>query len=49
MKVEGPWGDPHVKGLSASGVGSGLMGIIERTVSLPVKLIEPEGSEEKKE
>jgi uncharacterized protein YhdP len=49
MKVEGPWRDPAVKGLSASGVGSGLMGIIERTVSLPVKLIEPEGSEEKKE
>jgi uncharacterized protein YhdP len=48
MKVEGPWGDPVVEGLSASGVGAGLLGIIERTVSLPVKLVEPLGPTEKK-
>jgi uncharacterized protein YhdP len=48
MKVKGPWGDPEVKPLSASGVGSGLLGIIERTVKLPVKLIEPLNGEQKK-
>ncbi|MBW2172414.1 MAG: AsmA-like C-terminal region-containing protein, partial [Deltaproteobacteria bacterium] len=48
MSVKGDWGDPKVTGLSASGVGSGLMGIIERTVKLPVKLIEPLAPEEKK-
>ena len=30
--VKGDWGDPKVTGLSASGVGAGLLGIIERTV-----------------
>ncbi|MBW1744111.1 MAG: AsmA-like C-terminal domain-containing protein [Deltaproteobacteria bacterium] len=49
MKVEGPWGDPKVTALSASGVGTGLLGIIERTVKLPVKLVEPLAPEEKKE
>ena len=48
MKVRGPWEDPEVKGISASGVGSGLLGIIERTVELPVKLIEPLAPTEKK-
>ena len=48
MKVKGPWADPEVKGISASGVGSGLLGIIERTVELPVKLIEPLAPTEKK-
>lgn len=48
MKVQGPWGDPVVKGLSASGVGAGLLGIIERTVELPVKLIEPVEERRKK-
>jgi hypothetical protein len=48
MKVKGPWGDPVVKGISASGVGSGFLGIIERTVELPVKLIEPLAPTDKK-
>jgi hypothetical protein len=48
MSVKGDWGDPKVTGLSASGVGAGLLGIIERTVSLPVKLVEPRAPEEKK-
>jgi uncharacterized protein YhdP len=41
IKVTGDWGNPTVAPLSPSAVGSGLLGIIKRTLELPVKLIEP--------
>jgi hypothetical protein len=42
MSIKGDWADPTVSPLStASAIGSGLLGIIERTVKLPVKLVEP--------
>ncbi|MDY6990406.1 MAG: AsmA-like C-terminal domain-containing protein [Thermodesulfobacteriota bacterium] len=40
MKVTGPWADPTVTPLSASGVGSRLLDIMERTVKLPVEVME---------
>jgi uncharacterized protein involved in outer membrane biogenesis len=50
MSIKGDWTDPAVSPLStASAIGSGLLGIIERTVKLPVKVIEPLASGEKKE
>jgi len=41
IKVEGVVGDPTVTPLSPSAVGSGLMGIMKRTLELPFKIIEP--------
>lgn len=40
VKVTGDWGDPTVTPLSASAVGSGLLGVMERTLNLPIKIIE---------
>ncbi len=41
LKVTGDLADPDVRYVPASAVGSGLLGIIERTLKLPVKVIEP--------
>lgn len=42
MSIKGDWADPAVSPLSTAGaIGSGLLGIIERTLKLPVKLVEP--------
>ena len=47
VKVTGPWADPKITALSPSAVGSGLLGIMKRTVQLPLKMIEPRAPEEK--
>ncbi len=41
IKVKGDIGDPTVTPLSPSAVGSGLLGIMKRTLELPFKIIEP--------
>jgi hypothetical protein len=47
VSVTGDLKNPSVSYLPLSSVGSGLVGILERTVKLPVKLIKPELPEEK--
>ena len=41
VKVTGTIGDPVAKVTPARDVGKGLVGILERTVTLPVKVFEP--------
>jgi hypothetical protein len=41
VRVSGPWTDPAVSYLQPAEVGAGLLGVVERTLKLPVKLIEP--------
>ncbi|MBL7211691.1 MAG: AsmA-like C-terminal domain-containing protein [Desulfobacteraceae bacterium] len=41
IKVTGNLENPEVDYVSASAVGSGLIGIMERTLKLPIKVIEP--------
>jgi uncharacterized protein YhdP len=41
IKIKGNWADPMVTPMSPTAIGSGLLGIIERTLKLPVKLVEP--------
>jgi len=41
IKISGDFGDPDVQYVSASAVGSSLLGMVERTFKLPVKVIEP--------
>lgn len=41
IKVTGDLGNPEVTYLPLSSVGSGLLGIMERTIKLPVKIIQP--------
>jgi hypothetical protein len=41
IKVSGDLADPDVQYVPASAVGSGLLGMIKRTLKLPVKIIEP--------
>lgn len=41
IKITGNLGDPKVTPLSPSAVGPGLLGILKRTVQLPVKMVEP--------
>jgi hypothetical protein len=41
IKVTGDLGNPEVTYLPLSSVGSGLLGILERTIKLPVKIIQP--------
>jgi len=49
VKVTGPWQDPKITALSPSSVGSGLLGIMKRTVQLPFKIIGvPTGEEQPK-
>jgi hypothetical protein len=40
VKVTGDWSDPVVEPLSASAVGSGVLGIMERALKLPVEVLE---------
>ncbi|MBW2071863.1 MAG: AsmA-like C-terminal domain-containing protein [Deltaproteobacteria bacterium] len=52
MKVTGDWADPKVMPLSPSTVASGVLRLMERTLKLPVVLVQPlipEKSEEKGE
>ena len=41
IKIEGDANDPKVTYLPASAVGSGLLGVVKRTLQVPVKLVEP--------
>jgi len=41
VKVQGDLSDPNIKTLPASAVGAGLLGIMERTIKLPITVIEP--------
>jgi hypothetical protein len=41
IKIEGQWADPRVTPLQLSMVRSSLVGIMKRTLQLPIKLIEP--------
>lgn len=41
IKISGDLADPDVQYVSASAVGSSLLGMVERTLKLPVKVIEP--------
>lgn len=49
VKVEGSIADPKVTPLPPAAVGSGLLGIMRRTLELPVKVIQPVLPKEKKE
>ena len=49
VKIAGPWTNPRVTALSASAVGSGLLGIMKNALKLPVKVIESRPSDEAKE
>jgi len=51
MKVTGKFLDPKVEYLPVDEIGSGLLGIMKRTLELPVKVVEPiiPGGKEKKE
>ena len=40
-KIEGDLKNPEVKALPASAVGEGLLGMMKRTLKLPIKVIEP--------
>jgi len=48
VKVKGDLDNPEVSYLPVTSVGSGLLGILERTIKLPVKVIEPLIPAEKK-
>ncbi len=48
IKVTGDWRHPDVHYVPASAVGSGLLGIVERTLKLPIKVIEPILQKDKK-
>lgn len=41
VRVTGDLGNPEVTYLPLSSVGSGLLGILERTIKLPIKIIQP--------
>ncbi len=47
VKVTGNWRKPDVQAMPASSVGSGLLGIIKRTVTYPVDLVQPLTDKEK--
>ena len=47
VKVDGPMKDPKVRILPLSEIGSGVWGIMKRTLETPVKLVEPLVGEEK--
>jgi hypothetical protein len=48
VRISGSLRNPTVRLLSPSAVASGLLGIMERTAQLPVKLVEPLGTKSKK-
>jgi hypothetical protein len=41
VKIKGSLNDPEVSFLSPSAIGSAFFGIIERTIKLPITIIEP--------
>ncbi|HUV77924.1 MAG TPA: hypothetical protein VMW06_07690, partial [Desulfobacterales bacterium] len=41
VRIEGDLNNPRVTPISPTAVGSGLLGIMKRTLRLPVKMIEP--------
>jgi hypothetical protein len=41
VKIKGNLSDPQVTFLSPSAVGSAFLGIMERTIKLPITIIEP--------
>jgi hypothetical protein len=41
VKIKGDMYDPQVTFLSPSAIGSAFLGIMERTIKLPVTIIEP--------
>jgi hypothetical protein len=41
VKVTGTLRDPQVMTFSPSAVGSGLIGVLKRTISLPGKVLQP--------
>ena len=45
VKVTGTFGDPKVNITPAKDIGKGVVGILERTVTLPVKVFDPATSE----
>jgi hypothetical protein len=49
LKVTGDLAEPTIIVLSPTAVGEGLLGIMKRTLSLPVKIIEPVIPRNKKE
>jgi len=48
VKVDGPLKDPKVRIYPASEIGSGVWGILKRTLETPVKIVEPLVGEEEK-
>ncbi len=48
VKVDGPLKDPKVRIFPASEIGSGVWGILKRTLETPVKIVEPLVGEEEK-
>jgi len=48
VKVDGPMKDPKVRILPLSEIGSGVWGILKRTLETPVKIVEPLVGEEEK-
>jgi len=49
FRARGKLQDPTVIPLSPTAVGSGVLGVLERTLKLPIKIIQPMFSDEKKE
>jgi len=41
VRIKGDLNNPRVTPISPTAVGSGLLGIMKRTLHLPVKMIEP--------
>ncbi len=48
VKIDGPLKDPKVRILPFSEMGSGIWGILKRTLETPVKIVEPLVGEDKK-
>ena len=49
FRAKGKLGDPYVIPLSPTAVGSGVLGILERTLKLPITIMEPLFSNSKPE
>ena len=41
VRIKGPVADPHINVIPLSSVGSGLLGIAERILKIPVNIVEP--------
>lgn len=49
VKVDGPMKNPKVRILPLSEIGSGMWGIMKRTLETPVRMVEPLVGKEKKQ